>query len=354
MATIDFFVPPWGEAAGEALVTKILVESGQPVELEQNFLELATEKVDFELGAPVSGLVGALYVEEGDTVVVGSKVATFYSPDEYNQTEYTIYMAARNLQKLDVNELCTPADSGDLAFEDLSPLFRKLRESARELRGLFLRRLGKNTINELQGTMYKAWSCVNRVRRFQLEQEANSDKRREVVGYVEMTLPDLLSHLDLVREIVSRPRMFIGSSKANAEYANSIRDQIGPRVRSKAWSDDEAFSDPKSTPLPALLEAPARYDYAVFVIGAREDQSRQLLGLRVRDLLICTIGIFLAKLGRDRVRIIKAQNEALHSLEDLVIAQYDPDANIAEEMAKACGPILHQALESTLSRSIEK
>ncbi len=347
MATMDFYMPPWGEAAGEATVTLILVSSGDPVETEQEFLELSTEKVDFELGAPVSGIVGVLYVKRGDKVAVGDKIATFFSTDPYSQAEYTIYMAVRNLQKLDVDVLCMGAASGGLAFESLLPLFRKLLESARELRGLFLRRLGENTINELQGTMYKTWSCINRIRRFQLDLDANSEKRAEVVHHVETTLPGLLSHFDHVREIVSRPRMFIGSSRANVAYANSIQEQIGPHVRSTVWLEDAAFSDPKSTSLPALLEAPARYDYAVFVIGAREDQSRQLLGLRVRDLLICTIGIFLAKLGREHVRIIKAQNEVFHFLEDLVVASYDPDASIGEEMAKACGKILPATLDSS-------
>ena len=91
--------------------------------------------------------------------------------------------------------------------------------------------------------------------------------------------------------------MFIGSSKANVEYANSIRNQIGPEVRCRVWSEDEAFSDPKSATVQAILEAPARYDYAVFVIGMREDQSRQLLGLRVRDILTCTLGVFKISFG---------------------------------------------------------
>jgi len=91
-------------------------------------------------------------------------------------------------------------------------------------------------------------------------------------------------------------------------------------------------------------------DYAVFVIGMREDQSRQLLGLRVRDILTCTLGVFLAELGRERVRIIRARNEELHFLDELVVAHYDPDANIEEEMAKACRQILPDAL-NTISRS---
>jgi len=353
---MDFYMPPWGEAAGDATVTRVLVASGEPVEKEAPFIEMSTEKVDFELGAPVTGVVGELYVKEGAKVAVGDKIATFYSADAYSQTEYTIYMAIRNLQKLqkmDMNMLRSPAASSDLAFEILLPRFRELLESADGLRGLFLRRLNENAINELQGTMYKIWNCINRIRRFQLDPNATKEKHAEVIRHVDTTLPGLLSKLDQIRESVSRPRMFIGSSRANVEYANSIRDQIGPKVRCKVWSEDQAFSDPKKTDVHALLEAPTRYDYAVFVIGAREDQSRQLLGLRVRDLLICTLGIFLARLGRERVRIIKAQNEVLHFLDELVVAHFDPDASIGEEMAKACEQILPEALH-TITPILEK
>lgn len=350
---MDFYLPPWGEAAVEATVTRVLVVSGDPVEKEAPFIELATEKVDFELPAPVSGLVGELYVKEHSKVTVGDKIATFYSADAYSQTEYTIYMAVRNIRKMDVNRLCSREAPSALSFEILFPTFRELMELAHGLRGLFLRRLSENAVNELQGTMYKIWSCINRVRRFQLDRNPTSSMHEEVIRHVETTLPGLLFQLNQIREFISRPRMFIGSSRANVEYANSIRDQIGPQVRCRVWSEDEAFPDPKSTTVHALLEAPTRYDYAVFVIGAREDQSRQLLGLRVRDLLICTLGVFLARLGRERVRIIKAQNEVLHFLDDLVVAHYDPDAGIGEEMAKACDQILPDVLHS-IPRVIEK
>lgn len=337
---MDFYLPPWGEGAAEATVTRILVASGDLVEKEAPFIELSTEKVDFELPAPVSGLVAELYVKEGYNVTVGDKIATFYSTDTYSQTEYTIDMAVRNIQKMDMNRLCSRAASSALSFEVLLPTFRKLLELAHWLQGLVLRRLNENAVNELQGAMYKIWACINRVRRFQLDPTPTSEKHAEVIRHVDTTLPGLLSQLNQIREIVLRPRMFIGSSRANVEYANSIRDQIGPQARCRVWSEDEAFSNPKSTTVHALLEAPTRYDYAVFVIGAREDQSRQLLGFRVRDLLICTLGIFLARLGRERVRIIKAQDEVLHFMDELVVAHYDPDASIREEMAKACQILL--------------
>ena len=157
---MDFYMPPWGEAAGDATVTRVLVASGDQIEKEVPFIEIATEKVDFELGAPVTGLVGELYVKEGAKVTVGDKIATFYSPDAYSQAEYTIYMAVRNIQKIDMSTLGAQADSAALSFEVLLPRFRELLDLAEGLRGLFLRRLSENAVNELQGTMYKIWSCI--------------------------------------------------------------------------------------------------------------------------------------------------------------------------------------------------
>ena len=100
-----FVMPPWGEAASEADVRRVYVTNGASVNEEDLFLAVATEKVDFELGAPISGIVGEIYVRDGDKIRVGDKIATIYSGNSYDQTAYTIYTALRKLRTLDPNLL---------------------------------------------------------------------------------------------------------------------------------------------------------------------------------------------------------------------------------------------------------
>ena len=67
---IDVTVPQLGESVAEGTITKWLVREGDVVQKDQPIFEVATDKADQEIPAPVSGLVKALLVKEGDVVPV--------------------------------------------------------------------------------------------------------------------------------------------------------------------------------------------------------------------------------------------------------------------------------------------
>jgi 2-oxoglutarate dehydrogenase E2 component (dihydrolipoamide succinyltransferase) len=76
---IDVPMPQLGESVAEGTVTKWLVREGDFVEREQVLLEVATDKADTEVRAPVSGRVTKLVAKEGETLAKG---ATLCSIDE--------------------------------------------------------------------------------------------------------------------------------------------------------------------------------------------------------------------------------------------------------------------------------
>jgi 2-oxoglutarate dehydrogenase E2 component (dihydrolipoamide succinyltransferase) len=67
---IDVSVPQLGESVTEGTITKWLVKEGDVVVKDQSIAEIATDKADSELPAPVGGKIAKLLAKEGDVVPV--------------------------------------------------------------------------------------------------------------------------------------------------------------------------------------------------------------------------------------------------------------------------------------------
>jgi 2-oxoglutarate dehydrogenase E2 component (dihydrolipoamide succinyltransferase) len=75
MAQYELLLPKMGESVAEATIIKWTKQPGERIELDDTILEIATDKVDSEVPAPVVGtLVKQLYKED-DIVQVGAVIA---------------------------------------------------------------------------------------------------------------------------------------------------------------------------------------------------------------------------------------------------------------------------------------
>jgi 2-oxoglutarate dehydrogenase E2 component (dihydrolipoamide succinyltransferase) len=73
MAT-DVVMPQMGESITEGTLTKWLKKPGDTVARDEPLFEISTDKVDAEIPSPAAGVLGAIKVEEGATVTVGTVV----------------------------------------------------------------------------------------------------------------------------------------------------------------------------------------------------------------------------------------------------------------------------------------
>lgn len=71
----ELTLPKLGESVTEARIIRWLKKPGDRVEADEPVLEIATDKVDSEVPAPVAGILTDLRVKEGDTVPVGTVLA---------------------------------------------------------------------------------------------------------------------------------------------------------------------------------------------------------------------------------------------------------------------------------------
>ena len=74
MAT-EVIMPQMGESIAEGTITKWYKQVGETVERDEPLFEISTDKVDTEIPSPVTGVLTAIKVGEGETVPINTVVA---------------------------------------------------------------------------------------------------------------------------------------------------------------------------------------------------------------------------------------------------------------------------------------
>lgn len=86
MALIEMIMPKMGESIFECTVLNWLKNVGDKIEADDMILEVATDKIDTEIGASHSGIITEFLVQKGETAVIGKAVCIIeIAGDETNQ-----------------------------------------------------------------------------------------------------------------------------------------------------------------------------------------------------------------------------------------------------------------------------
>ncbi|HUG64784.1 MAG TPA: dihydrolipoamide acetyltransferase family protein [Gaiellaceae bacterium] len=72
----EVVMPQMGVSVSEGTVTKWIKQVGDPIGRDEPLLEISTDKVDTEVPSPAEGVVTQILVQEGETVEVGTVLAT--------------------------------------------------------------------------------------------------------------------------------------------------------------------------------------------------------------------------------------------------------------------------------------
>jgi pyruvate dehydrogenase E2 component (dihydrolipoamide acetyltransferase) len=76
---ISIVVPQLGESVAEGTVSKWLKQVGERVRKEEPLVEIQTDKINVELPSPADGVLEAILVPEGTTVLVGTEIGVLGS-----------------------------------------------------------------------------------------------------------------------------------------------------------------------------------------------------------------------------------------------------------------------------------
>src|SRR3954469_12878725 len=72
--SIELKIPEVGESVREVQIGRWLKHEGDTVALDENVVELETDKASMELAAPAAGVLGKILKNEGDMVAVGDVI----------------------------------------------------------------------------------------------------------------------------------------------------------------------------------------------------------------------------------------------------------------------------------------
>src|SRR5215211_7525031 len=76
---VDITMPAMGESVSEGVILEWAKQPGDAVEEDETIVEISTDKVDAEVPAPASGVMGEIFAEPGDTVTVGQVIGRMTS-----------------------------------------------------------------------------------------------------------------------------------------------------------------------------------------------------------------------------------------------------------------------------------
>lgn len=74
MAKLEILMPSMGESIFECTVLKWLVNIGDSVDIDDMILEVATDKIDTEIGSSHKGTITKFFVDEGETAYIGKPI----------------------------------------------------------------------------------------------------------------------------------------------------------------------------------------------------------------------------------------------------------------------------------------
>ncbi len=80
--SVEVVMPQMGESITEGTVSKWLKAVGDKIEKDEAILEISTDKVDAEVPSPSAGMLLEIRHQEGETVEVGTVLATIGAADE--------------------------------------------------------------------------------------------------------------------------------------------------------------------------------------------------------------------------------------------------------------------------------
>ncbi|TRO12527.1 DNA-binding protein [Ectopseudomonas mendocina] len=155
-----------------------------------------------------------------------------------------------------------------------------------------------------------------------------------------------------------KPRIFIGSSVEGLGVAYAIQQNLTHVAEPTVW--DQGVFSLSGTTIESLISALDNSDYGIFVFSPDDiTEMRQSKSRTIRDNVLFEFGLFVGRLGRERVFYIIPENIDFHLPSDLLgvtPAKYNPfrdDNSLQAATGPACNQIRQVLKTLPLLRPIQ-
>ncbi|NWF90031.1 MAG: 2-oxoglutarate dehydrogenase, E2 component, dihydrolipoamide succinyltransferase [Ignavibacteriaceae bacterium] len=99
---MQIIMPKMGESINEGTVIKWHKKVGDAVNRDEIIFEISTDKVDTEIPSPSNGILSEIFVHEGETVEVGTIVATLQTHD-LSENEESVIRESRSENNINIS-----------------------------------------------------------------------------------------------------------------------------------------------------------------------------------------------------------------------------------------------------------
>lgn len=134
---------------------------------------------------------------------------------------------------------------------------------------------------------------------------------------------------------IGKNRVFIGSSSEAIKYAYALQSIMDSDCEITVWDQD--IFKPSRTAIESLVEGLGNFDFAVFIMSSDDKViSRGREYDCTRDNIIFEIGLFIGRLGRDRVFMLKPSQKDIKIPSDLLgvyICEYNDERTDGNDVA---------------------
>jgi 2-oxoglutarate dehydrogenase E2 component (dihydrolipoamide succinyltransferase) len=288
MARMNITLPAMGEGVIEATISKWLVKEGEEVNEDDPIVEVATDKVDSEVPAPVAGTIVSITIPEGELAKVGETIAVIeteisLTADHPEKVEKEVGRIRETIESVrnEEKEVATVSDemkSRTPSGKFISPLVRSI--AARE--GISYADLDKVTGTGMDGRITKddiLKILEERKKIAQLAQKAEaqkaeaqesdlqktdvqkSDAQKPYAGKSAPAVPgegDVIIEMDRVRRLIAEHMVM---SKRTSPHVTSFIDADVTRLvnwRNSVKDKFLAAEGQKLTLTPIFIDATAR------------------------------------------------------------------------------------------------
>lgn len=279
MARMNIILPAMGEGVIEATINKWLISEGSLVKQDDPLVEVATDKVDSEIPAPISGILISIIAKEGTVSKVGDVLAII--ENQAVQTEGEIKKVEKEveriretiestkLEKKEVEVLSQDLKSRTPSGKFISPLVRSIAD--RE--GISYSDLDKTTGTGMDGRITKddiLNILVNRRKKLEAVESKEAVEPIDAIKAVKMetkagihSMDDEVIPMDRVRKLIADHMVM--SKRTSAHVTSFIDADVTHIVNWRNANKDKFFSaeGQKLTLTPFFIYAVARalYEY---------------------------------------------------------------------------------------------